>query len=163
MPTSNVEVRGELVPDYDVLFDMVVMDPNFEDWTDPNHLTFTPANYNVPQQICLTALDDDVRGEGPEADELEWVPGVILLNGLSDDVRYQSSEEGGELDETEVRFNVQDNECGAKGYSYTDFNGDCVVNLADFALFYEEWTLCTQPYPSDPCEVCDKLWNLIEE
>jgi len=152
MPYSEVEVRGELVGS---AVDMVIMDPNFEAWTDPNHLLFHSCNYNIPQQICLKALNDD------EATEVgtEWIAGQIILNGFSDDPWYQSSDEGGELDETEIYFNVQDNDCGAWGYDHRDVNKDCYVNLADFALFYSQWLLCVQPYGDG----CDKLWNLIEE
>ena len=87
---------------------MVVMDPNFEGWTDPNHFLFTSGNYNSPRQICFKALDDEELAEP----WLEWVYGQLLLNGLSDDPRYQSEAEGGELEETVVNFNVQDNDCG---------------------------------------------------
>jgi hypothetical protein len=160
LPNSDVYVYVTRESEFELLLEsMSVMDPPLGIADEPNRLEFTSGTYNSPQQICLEARDDEDR---PDTD-LEWIPGVILFNGISDDIRYQSSEDGGELEEKSVDFNVQDNECGARGYSYTDFNGDCVVDLADFAQFYSQWTLCTQPYPSDPCEVCDKLWNLEEE
>ncbi|HIJ71278.1 MAG TPA: hypothetical protein HPP87_07940 [Planctomycetes bacterium] len=155
MPDSEVEIRGEIASDFETIFDMVVMDPNFEEWTDPNHLLFSPANYSIPQQICLEARDDEELVE----EGLEWVPGTINLWGLSDDIWYQSIEEGGELEDSEVDFNIQDNECGAWGYNHVDVNKDCYVNLGDFALFYEQWLMCVQPYSDG----CDKLWNLLEE
>jgi len=157
LPTKNVEVRGELVSDFDILLEsMVVMDPTFEDWTDPNHLLFTPGNYNVAQTICLEAIDDDELAEA----WLEWVPGRILLNGLSGDPRYKSKAEGGELKETEVFFNVQDNECGSTGYPPYDMNEDCYVDLSELAVLYGQWLLCTDPY--DDNELCGKVWNLVE-
>jgi len=164
LPTNDVYVFVRRDSEFPVLFEsMSVMIPPLGVGDDPNRLIFTTGNYGSLQTICLQARDDDIRGEGPEDAGLEWVPGEILFNALSDDPRYQSVEEGGELEETSIPFNVQDNECGALGYLYTDFNQDCVVDLADFTHFYEQWALCTQPYPSDPCEVCDKLWNLFEE
>ncbi|OQA03364.1 MAG: hypothetical protein BWY69_00504 [Planctomycetes bacterium ADurb.Bin401] len=36
-------------------------------------------------------------------------------------------------------------ECGDKGYSLADLNGDCTVNFADFAMFAERWLVCTKP------------------
>ena len=164
----DVEVRGQLASGYDILLDMVVMDPNFEDWTDPNNLLFTSGNYNVNQTICLTALDDDIRGDGPDEDGLEWIPGVILLNALSDDIRYQSVEEDGELEETEIDFDVQDNECGSWGYDPLDVNEDCAVNLADFANYYEQWLGCTYKDGRSGTGVaefadCEAAWGSEEE
>jgi len=148
-PAHNVEVRGELVSDYDLIYEMVVMNPNFEDWTEPNCLTFTPGNYSINQQICLTALDDDDELVEPW---LEWVPGSIFFNARSDDIRYQSAEEGGELDEMEVLFEVQDNDCGAWGYADVDFNKNCKVEIYDFAHFCVQWLDCSDPNEPSSCE-----------
>ena len=164
VPTDDVEVRGELASNFDILLEnMVVMDPNFEEWTDPNHLLFTPGNYNVAQQICFEAIDDPCLAQA----WLEWVPGVLLLNGISDDPRYNSEAEGGELEDTMVNFNVQDNECGSVGYPPYDVNEDCYVDLSEVAALYGQWLYCTLPYdsahlygpgvPSLPNE-CDKSW-----
>ena len=157
LPTSNVEVRAGIDSEYDLLFDMVVIDPNFEDWTDPNNLLFTPGNYNVAQTITFKAIDDDEL----VADGLEWVPGWIYFETVSDDPRYKSVDEDGELEPQNTLFDVQDNECGAWGYEALDANFDCVVDLADFAHYYNQWLACTLPYDDD--EVCDKLWNLFPE
>jgi len=157
-PDYDVEVRAELVSDFDILLEnMVVMDPNFEDWTDPNHFLFTSGNYNSPRQICFKALDDEELVEP----WLEWVYGQLLLNGLSDDPRYQSEAEGGELEETVLNFNVQDNECGSVGYPPYDVNEDCYVDLSEVATLYSQWLFCTDPY--DDNELCDKVWNLVPE
>ena len=146
-PTDDVHIFVERKSEFDILLEsMSVMDPN--------HLLFTPGNYNTPQQICLEARDDDELVE----EGLNWVPGTINLWGLSDDIRYQSADEGGELDIKEIGFNVQDNECGAWGYDYADLNHDCYVNLGDVALFYSQWLMCVQPYGDG----CDKLWNLFQ-
>ena len=156
LPEYNVDVFVVRESDYDILLDsMSIMDPPLGVADEPNRLTFTPGNYNVNQTICLTALDDEELVEAG----LEWISGIILLNGQSKDIRYQSSEEGGELDELEVDFNVQDNECGAIGYNPSDYNEDCRVGLADFAHYYNEWLICTQPYEDG----CDKYWNIVPE
>ena len=147
----DVEVRGELASNFDILLEnMVVMDPNFEEWTDPNHLLFTPANYNQNQQICLEAIDDPCLAEA----WLEWVPGVLLLNGISDDPRYNSEAEGGELEETIVNFNVRDNECGSAGYPPYDLNEDCYVDLSEVAVLLADWLRCTEPH----VDGCKKSW-----
>jgi hypothetical protein len=152
------------------------MDPPL-DYLDPNKLTFTTvtdavwvpgtmtSGWNVAQRICLEARDDPCLVEPWE----EWIDGWIALEGFSDDMRYQSNDEGGELEATEVDFNVQDNECGAIGYAGMDFNEDCSVGLGDFLEFYAQWLICTQPFEDnkyddeEPYEMCDKLWNLVEE
>jgi hypothetical protein len=175
-PTSNVEVRAEFdFGEYEETMEsMVVMDPNFEDWTDPNHLLFTPANYLITQELCLWAIDNDKRGEGPTED-WEWIIGEIFLNGTSDDPWYHSGD-GGELKKASVRFNVADNECGAWSYSPADIAGggydiqgnpkpDCVVGLADVFVAIQQWQECTDPYDDYYSEWgdCDAAWNLVEE
>jgi len=44
-----------------------------------------------------------------------------------------------------VYVNVEDNDCGAWGYSPMDFNLDCYVDLKDFAEFASHWLECTEP------------------
>jgi len=176
-PTDDVYVIVVRESEYEIVLEsMSVMDPNFEDWTDPNRMTFTPDNYNDNQTICLKALDDDIRGEGPEEEGLEWVPGVVILTPYSEDPRYsvdwlqpdpygfpidlgEGGNPDGEAGETFVDFDVQDNECGAWSFNRMDFNENCRVGLADFVEFLAQWTACTQPYEDD----CDSLWNLFEE
>jgi len=157
VPTDDVHVLVARDSEYDILLgSMSVMDPPLGVADDPNKLKFTPGNYNTPQTICLEARDDDELAEP----WLEWVPGFILLNALSDDPRYQSEAEGGELEETEVQFNVQDNDCGSVGYPPYDMSEDCYVDLSEVALLYSQWLYCTEPYDDDG--VCGKLWNLEE-
>ena len=169
LPVSDVYVYIERDSDFPILFEsMSVMDPPLGVGDDPNKLTFTTGNYSSPQTICLEARDDDIRGGGPEEARLEWVPGEILFNTLSDDPRYQSVEEGGELDETSIPFNVQDNECGAWGYNPLDLNGDCAVTLADFVNLYEQWLMCTYQDGRTGTGVaefvdCEPIWGLEEE
>jgi hypothetical protein len=135
------------------------MDPPLGEADDPNKLTFTPGNYNVPQQICLEAIDDPCLAGA----WLEWVAGQILFNSYSDDPRYQSSEEGGELDELAVNFNVQDNECGSVGYPPYDMNEDCYTDLSEVARLYGQWLFCTDPYDDaayGEWDQCAAVWNL---
>ncbi len=178
-----------------------VMDPRLGATDDPNKLTFTTATgaawveatmtsgWNMPQQICLKALDDD------QFVGIDWVLYFIDFTPYSEDERYRVSwlnpdgsgapiipddpceplgpgtpYSGGEAKETSVHFDVQDNECGSVGYPFTDIVGgflggesigDCYVDLEDMAMLISQWLLCTQPY--DDADACDKLWNLVEE
>jgi hypothetical protein len=156
IPDYNVQVRASLESDFELIYETVIMDPNFEDWTDPNHLLFTPSTYRTTQDICLKTIDDD---EYPEGGGTERIPGQIYLNGTSKDVRYEAeSEEGdGELAEMSVSFDVQDNDCGAWGYDALDTNEDCVIDLGEIAAMFTQWQECTEPY--DPCDVCSKIWE----
>jgi hypothetical protein len=166
LPTHNVEIRAFIESEFDLIYDQVIVDPNFEDWTDPNHLLFTPGNYNSPQQICLKVLDDE---EHPDTDD-EWIPGTLFVNGASDDIRYEAeSDDGdGELEPTQVNFNVQDNDCGAWGFYAEDTNGDCVIDLSELAALWTQWHYCTlKDGRSVPAGVaiwadCDAAWNLEE-
>jgi len=170
-PTDDVYVLVARESEFELLTEsMSIMEPNYLVASDPNRMHFTSGNYNTPQVICLEALDDDDR---PDSED-EWIPGTVIFTAYSDDLRYcvpflanqngfpvDVDDSGGELDEFIINFDVQDNECGAWGFDPLDFNEDCVVGLADFAQFYDQWTLCTEPYDDDG--VCDKLWNLFEE
>ena len=162
LPTDEVYVIVERGSDYElVLESMSVMDPPLGVADDPNRLKFTTENYDTPQEICLEARDDDELAEP----WLEWVPGAILLNGTSDDPRYQSEAEGGELEETVVNFNVQDNDCGSVGYPPYDKNEDCYIDLAEIVGLYGQWLTCTDPFDGgyNLWGDCDAEWNLVEE
>jgi len=161
--------------------EMFIIDPNFEDWTDPNKLTFTTttnqvwtestmtSGWNMPQSICVHAQDNDWVTE-------PWVTnidGVVLLTPYSNDLEYSVDwlepdpygfpldveDSGGTAEEAAVTVIVEDDDCGALGYDVADVNEDCRVGLADFVEFLAQWTACTQPYEDD----CDSLWNLFEE
>ncbi|MHC4722375.1 MAG: hypothetical protein ACYS6I_06655, partial [Planctomycetota bacterium] len=169
--------------------DMAIIDPNFAAWTDPNRLTFTAtthqdpceatmtSGWNVPQTICVEARDNSFLTEA-------WVvkvSGGILLDGLSEDVRYLAPSlnpdgskaddpctiediefSDGELKQTIVSVLVEDNECGSQGYPPYDKNEDCYVDLSEAAILYGQWLDCTQPYDGgkDGWVDCEPLWGL---
>jgi len=166
----------------------VADDPNILTFTVTGNPTWDPctmtSNWNVEQTITVCPIDNDELAEA----WLEDIDGEIFLPSYSQDVRYLvpwwnpdgsnaddpctpdvEEESDGEVDETIVVVIVQDNECGAWGYDAVDVAGafneegepmpDCVVNLADFAHFYNQWLICTEPY--DDADVCDKFWNLV--
>jgi len=192
-PTDNVYVRvyPEGWPfGADEKAEMADLDPPLGVADDPNVLTFTTADgapwvpgtmtsgWNVEQIITVCPIDNDELAEA----WLEDVDGEIFLPSYSQDVRYlvpwwnpdgsgaddpctpdEEEESDGEADETIVVVIVQDNECGAWGFAPQDFNEDCVVNLAEVAILYNQWLECTQPYDGgeDGWVDCDALWNLV--
>ena len=176
LPNDDVYVLVNRDSDYDLLIEsMSVMYPPLGGADDPNKLKFTTGNYNTPQQICLEARDDEELVES----WLEWIPGVVILTPYSEDVRYrvdwlqpdsygfpiEVEDSGGEADETDVDFDVQDNECGSVGYPPYDLNEDCVVNLAEVAFLYNQWLYCNYKDARTGSGVaifenCDAAWNL---
>ena len=87
IPDDDVEVRA--VFDSEAggpAFEMAAMDPNFEDWTDPNHLLFTPGTYNIGQELSLSVIDDD---DSPA--EGQWVPGEILFSTVISNNLFEHS------------------------------------------------------------------------
>ena len=164
-------------------FTMFIIDPNFEQYpplyADPNRMTFTvsgnpewnqttmTSNWNVEQTITVCPIDNDELAEA----WVEYIDGQISLTPYSEDLRYRvpdlnadgseapgnPPDSGGEAEETIVDISVQDNECGAIGYSRMDFNEDCNVGLADLANIYAQWLYCTEPFE----EGCDMAWILL--
>jgi len=99
-------------------------------------LLFTTANWNVPQAVQVSAVDDDVL----ESAEHE---AAILISVSSDDPDYDG------LQVAPVIVKVADNECGAQGYAPADFTLDCVVDLDDLAVFAQSWLACSDPDGAD--------------
>ncbi len=194
-PTDNVYVRI-YTEEWAFEEEMVYIDPPLEPEegpVEPNVLTFTTVNdqdpceatmtsgWNVEQTITVCPIDNDWLTEA----WTEFIGGDLWIPAFSEDVRYrvpwlspdgspaddpctpeEEEESGGELEEEHVSITVQDNECGAQGYAPRDFSEDCRVGLSDFARFYTQWLICTEPYdnadeyPVVP-SVCDKLWILV--
>lgn len=160
LPTADVMVlvspEGRAVEE-----EMIRMVPPLTEADDPNKLIFTTGTWNINQQICLYARDNDWLTEAGE----RYIGGEVVLTPYSEDVRYrvpglsaygeEEENSGGLCEETIVEYNVKDDECGAWGYDFADFNEDCVVNLADAAQMYAQWLMCTQPYEDG----CLKKWE----
>ena len=99
-------------------------------------LKFTPDDWEVDQAITVTAVDDYVLED----------------THISEITHIAESNDGGYdgFVGRNVVVNIDDNDCGAWGYTFMDFDRDCVVDIADFAEFAAEWLICTQPY-GDSC------------
>ncbi|KPL25159.1 MAG: hypothetical protein AMJ75_01785 [Phycisphaerae bacterium SM1_79] len=90
---------------------------------------FLGSDWNVAQTISVTAHDDSVyEGKSPHTS-------TIHHTAISGDENYDG------ITISSVKVDVIDNElnCGDWGYLQTDLNRDCYVNLADFAIFAEQW------------------------
>ncbi|MHC4640895.1 MAG: hypothetical protein ACYS32_04565, partial [Planctomycetota bacterium] len=104
---------------------MFVINPPLGVMDEPNHLTFTStmhqvwdpctmtSGWNVPQTICTYAVDNDELAQA----WLENVPADITFTPRSNDHWYNWTGFGGMLAEETVHISVEDNECGAWGYS----------------------------------------------
>ena len=178
VPTDTVYV---MVYPYDWAFDdgMAELDPPLGEADDPNKLTFTvtgnptanettmTSNWNVEQTITVCPIDNDETAEA----WTEYIYGDIYLTPYSEDLRYcvkdvnpdgsETEDSGGLAEETFVGVDVQDNDCGAIGFAPQDYNEDCTVGLADFARYYAQWLICTEPY--DAAGDCVKYWELVSE
>lgn len=100
---------------------------------DQTMLTFTTGNWNSPQPIYITAVDD----ANPENAEHQ-VSLSVTVSSVAD------PEYDGLIVEP-VIVRVADNECGAWGYAPADLETDCVVDLHDLARFVEGWMACSDP------------------
>lgn len=99
--------------------------------TEPNQLTFTPTDYNQPQLITVTVIDDEYI-------ERYEHKGIILHSASSADANFNDLERA-------LLVDVFDNECGFwHGFLPEDLNRDCFVNGLDFAKFASIWLACSK-------------------
>ena len=112
---------------------------NIEDTSDPDQVTtvpasleFTAANYNVPQPVTVSAIDDDTSEDDPHTTTLSHTCS-------SADLGYAT------LDAETIEVTIAENDCGAWGYFDEDLNEDCVINLADLAQMAAAWLKCSTP------------------
>jgi hypothetical protein len=159
--TEEIAVRLSHQPDHTVYAlvyadewafeeEMFVIDPNFEDWTDPNRLTFTATTWgggSCPEynETTMTSCWDKPLTIEVHAKDNDWVsepdvtniPGLVVFVPYSEDLEYSVDwlepdpygfpievEDGdGEAEEKEVDVVVEDNDCGALGYGIADVAG----------------------------------------
>ena len=129
-----------VAPTDDVMIDVLEFTPNPAG--DPNDtiispvtLIFTPSNWDTPQTVTVTAIDDELQPEGhPEIVEIELVM-------TSDDLAYDGLNVKPSGD---IVVSLFDNDCGSAPFLIADFNQDCIVNMGDFALFAAQWLACSE-------------------
>jgi len=93
-------------------------------------LTFTPANWQTAQTVTVTAIDDAEAEASPHTTALTHVvsSGDAGFDGMA---------------LAEVEVNIHENDCGAGPFDATDYNQDCMTNLADFAEFAAKFLNCS--------------------
>jgi hypothetical protein len=100
----------------------------------PEQLTFTTLNWNVPQTVIFTAVDDEVLEE-------EHIS-TIAHKANSEDENYDDLT-------YHLVLTVFDNECGMWSWLKGDVNYDCKVDILDLAEFAAGWLGCTTPYEAE--------------
>jgi len=99
------------------------------EFTVNNGLAIPDRDWNLPQMVKITAVDDSVyEGKAPHTT-------IIAHTAVSADQDYNGIGIGS------VEVTVVDNEltCGDWGYLPSDLNRDCYVDLLDFAIFAQQW------------------------
>ena len=95
-------------------------------------LTFTPANWNIAQQVVVDVEDDEVdNGVRTE---------TITHMTESDDATF-----AGRNTMLDVTIIDNDGECGSWGYKTADVNFDCRVDIEDLSIIAANWLKCTDP------------------
>jgi hypothetical protein len=117
---------------------MVETDADLED---PNYLQFDAGNWDTPKQIGFRAFY--VEGRANEEEPMSQVPAFCDLIPSSADAGYDP--ETGIEPGAQIAIEVEDIDCGSYGFDERDYNEDCFVNLADFAIFAQGWWFCTDP------------------
>ena len=108
------------------------LDPNQVSLT-PSSLVFTSANWQIPQPFEVTAVDDDFMERAVHDTELN-------LSILTDPASAYYG-----LAINPIWVEIQDNDCGAWGFSPHDFSLDCIVNLSDLSILASDWLQCSLP------------------
>jgi hypothetical protein len=99
-------------------------------------LTFTPANWNIAQQVVVDVEDDEVdNGAGTE---------TITHMTESDDTTF-----AGRYTMLDVEIIDNDGGCGSWGYKTADVNFDCRVDIEDLSIIAANWLKCTDPTNAD--------------
>jgi hypothetical protein len=134
-PTSDLfSVNLGVSPSGTVVVD-ITTDGEVTVW--PEQLTFDSSNYDIPNNVTVTAVDD------PNIEDVPHI-GIVTL----------TVEVGGSVVEffgQELSVIVNENDCGAWGYLDGDVNRDCTVDFTDFGALAGNWISCTNP--ADPnCE-----------
>jgi len=91
----------------------------------PTVVTFTPEDWSA-KIVTITAIDDNVIESQPHY--------VVIRHTVSSaDSNYNNNEV------QDVLVTINENDCGSLGILAGDINGDCRVNLTDYALIAAVW------------------------
>lgn len=98
-------------------------------------LVFTSDNWQSGQSITVTAIDDGYMERAIHDTTLSL---IVETNPASP---YHGTAIA------DVWVNIEDNDCGSRGFNRVDYNLDCRVDLEDFVYFAEQWVECGTPDP----------------
>lgn len=99
---------------------------------DSTSLVFNETNWKTPQVVSVAAVDDGT---------LENDPHTTVLN-----LKATNGKEYDELAPVSVNVTILENDCGAWGYLWADFDQDCDVDITDLSQMAADWLDCTRPY-----------------
>lgn len=108
----------------------------------PVIILFTPQDWRTPRIVTVRAYDDSVLESDPHT-------GIISHFVSSSDPNFNNKLL------PSVRVNIGENECGAWGFLYSDYDFDCFVNFKDFALFALHWL---SQFNNDNLEIFSDDW-----
>ncbi len=120
---SLLSASGDQPPQSDVT---VILSEAGQLTLQPAQLIFTPQNWSTEQTVQLNAVDDDILESDPHET-------YIRFTVISEDPRYHDSHT------QPISVQIAENDCGAWGYLYEDYNFDCRVDLDDYAQLAMEW------------------------
>jgi len=138
--TAAVDVTGDVIS-YELAL------PPFELF----YYTGTPANVEVDLEAGLTVGLDVIMGTRYSASGQPYDFGMLCENTISNGGKYNDASTFRDYELKAAGAGA----CGGWGYLEGDLDTDCIVNLADFAMFAEDWMKCTDPAVGD----CDKYWK----
>ena len=127
--SAQYGVYLQIAPTADVT---VTLSPSADVTVNPSVLTFTASNWNTPQTVTVTAVDDSETESSPET-------ATLLHTASSADTAYAA------VVATVNVFVIDNDYCGNWGFYPADLNQDCYVNLADFQIMASQWLDCTHP------------------
>ncbi len=122
-----------------VLFFTEDMNPDPLDLESVATYVLDSSNWETGVTVTITAVDDDVLEVDPEET-------TLTVTTSSTDSEWDG------LSVADVTVFVLENECGAWGFDPLDLNTDCVIDIADLALFASQFEMCSDPQYRVLCE-----------
>ena len=129
--SDTVTIELLAAPQDDVVIRMYEADADPNDLIfEPGVITFTSDDWNIPAEVTITAIDDDLVDQGTQN-----VDFIVVSNDLAYD--------DWAIDRLAVI--ILDNNCGIDPFNSADINEDCRVDMQDLAIIALQWMTCTFP------------------
>ncbi|NEN91048.1 MAG: DUF4347 domain-containing protein, partial [Okeania sp. SIO3H1] len=151
---GNYQIVLTTVPTADVTINLV---PDNQVQTFPASINFTPENWNIPQPITVSAIDDDIV-------EGEQHLGRITHQAISDDLNYNNL-----LEISQVTVDITDNDVplaipgSISGTKFNDINANEVVDPGESGIpgvtIYLDLDNDEVFDPNEPSQITDSLGN----